>query len=215
MVEGNSGTQTPATKKQSEVVKMSDGREVTFAGTWEKGQKIQKDAIVNGKSWSELTPEEKAKAHVSHAAIRVDFRNGTTRTYPLNPALALQYAVHGALQKYGDELAGEDAPDLDDWAATTDRLHERLTAGDWSKARVGGGMAGTSVLVQALSKFTGRTEDEVKAYIKDWTPQQKQALRQDPEIKPYVDEIEKERAAKASANVDTGALKTALRGLAA
>lgn len=203
-------TAAPAPKKERvvEKVKMDDGREVEFVGK----SKIQKDFLVHGKPFDELTAEEKGAAHIGKSAIRIDFRNGTSRTYPLNPALALQYAGHGALQKYGDELAGEDAPDLDDWAATTDRLHERLVAGEWTKARVGGGMAGTSVLLQALMRFTGRTSEEVRAHIKDWTPQQKQALRNDPDIKPIVDEIEKEKAAKA-AHVDTGALKTSLRAL--
>src|SRR6266404_6194155 len=206
------GQQTAAPKKAREVekVKMEDGREVEFVGK----SKIQKDFLIADKSWDELSSEEKATSPISQAAIRIDFRNGTTRQYPLNPALALQYAGHGALQKYGDELAGEDAPDLDDWAASTDRLHERLSAGEWTKARVGGGMAGTSVLIQALMEFTGRTSEEVRLHIKDWTPQQKQQLRMDPEIKPIVDKIEKEKAAKAT-NVDVGALKESLRGLAA
>lgn len=201
--------------KQSETVEMSDNRKVEFSGTWDKGQKIQKEVLVDGKPWGDLTDEEKAKAHIGSAAIRIDFRNGTTRLYPLNPALALQYAVHGALQKYGDELAGEQASDLDDWAATTDRLHERIMAGEWRRAREGGGMAGTSVLLQALMEFTGRTADEVRAHIKDWTPQQKIALRNDPELKPIVERIEAEKAAKVGAKIDTGALKASLRGLAA
>lgn len=218
MTEGNSGAQTAAKPpKQSEIVEMSDGRKVTFSGTWEKGQKIQKDVIRlhDKKSWSDLTDEEKKVLHVGQVGIRIDFRNGTTRTYPLNPELALQYAVHGGLQKYGDELAGEDAADLDDWAITTDRLHERLMAGDWRRAREGGGMAGTSVLLQALMEFTGRTAEEVRAHIKDWTPQQKIALRNDPDIKPFVEKIEAEKAAKIGAKVDTGALKAGLRSLAA
>ena len=202
----------PARKKaEVEVVEMTDGRKVSFSGK----SKVSKDFLVNGKPFDELTPEEQAKAHVGHSAVRFDFRNGTTRTYPLNTALALRFAGHGALQKYGDELAGEDAPDLDDWAATTDRLHERLSGGEWTKARVGGGMAGTSVLLQALMEFTGRTANEVREHIKDWTPQDKQAMRNDPDIKPIVERIEKEKAEKASKNVDTGALKASLKSLAA
>lgn len=203
----------PAAKKREiEKVKMADGRDVEFAGK----QRIQKEQLVkiNGewKAFDSLTPEELAQAHIGHTAIRIDFRNGTTRQYPLNPALALRFALHGASQKYGDQLAGEDAPDLDDWALSTDKLHEQLTTGEWAKARVGGGMGGTSVLLQALIRFTGRTAEEVREHIKDWTPQQKQALRNDPDIKPIVEEIEREKAAKAG-HVDTSALKTSLKAL--
>jgi len=204
-------TPTPkaAPVRQVEKVSMEDGREVEFVGK----ARFYKDVLVKGKPIEDLSSDEIASATLADISVRLDFRNGTSRTYPLNPALGLHYAGHGAKQKYGDELAGEDAPDLDDWAATTDRLHERLTGGEWTKARVGGGMAGTSVLLQALMQFTGRTAAEVKDHIKDWTPEQKRQLRNDPEIKPLVDAIEAAKASKSS--VDTGALKASLRGLAA
>lgn len=210
--EGNgAATPAPAGKKarQVEKVKMEDGREVEFVGK----ANFYKDVLVKGKPIEECTPEELASATPSDVAIRMDFRNGTTRTYPVNPALTLYYVGHGGKQKYGDELSGEDAPDLDDWAATTDRLHERLMGGDWTKTRVGGGLAGMTILVQALMEFTGRSAQEVREHIKDWTKDQRDQLKLDPEIKPIVDRIEKEKAAKA-AHVDTGALKASLRALA-
>lgn len=200
----------PKSKREVEEVLMSDGRKVEFVGK----AKVLKTGLIGDRPVEELSSDELKNAHIGHAAIRMDFRNGTTRTYPLNHEIALRYALHGALQKYGDQLAGEDAPDLDDWAASTDSLHEQLKNGDWSKARVGGSMAGTSVLIQALVEYTGRTLDEVKAHIADWTPQQKQQLRIDPEIKAIVDRIEQEKAAKAT-KVDVGALKASLKGLAA
>lgn len=207
----------PAKKKtEVETVKMTDGRTVDFPGK----TKILKDALVGlsdgtFKPIDELSEEELASAHVGALHIRMDFRNGATRLYPINPKLGLRFAAHGGLQKYGDQLAGEDAPDLDDWAASTDALHEQLHKNaEWSKARVGGGMAGTSVLLQALMEFSGRSQDEVKAFTKDWTPQMRQAMRNDPDLKPIIDRIEKEKAAVATAKVDTGSLKAGLMGLA-
>lgn len=219
---GATAPAAPAAKKVREVetVDMTDGRKVEFVG---KG-KMLKEAIVlqpdgTSRPIDELSLEELAAVHIKDVAIRLDFRNGATRTYPLNPAIGLRYAGHGALQKYGDQLAGgvknedgSESNDLDDWAYEVDQLHAQLTKGEWSKARVGGGGGGISILIQALMRFTGRTAEEVKAHIADWTPAQKQQLRLDPEIKPIVDEIEKEKAAKAS-HVDTGALKAGLRGL--
>ena len=213
---GNGAQVAPKKERVVEKVTMTDGREVEFSGAAgaPKAQRIKKDFLVSGKSIDDCSAEELQTAPLKDCGLRIDFRNGTTRYYPVNPALGIRYVGHGESQKYGDELAGEDAPDLDDWAATTDRLHERVMAGEWTQARIGGGMAGTSVLMLALIEFTGRTADEVRNHIKDWTPQQKQALRNDADIKPIVDRIEKEKAAKIT-NVDTGALKASLRGLAA
>lgn len=215
--EAGNGAQAPAAKPQRvvEKVKMDDGREVEFVGK----ANFYKDVLVDGKPIEDYSTEELANRSISDLSVRLDFRNGTTRTYPLNPALALRYAGHGAKQKYGDELAGgvgekkDEEPNLDDWAEATDALHERIMAGDWTKARVGGGMAGTSILIQALMEFTGRTAQEVREHIKDWTPDQKRQLKADPEIKPIVDRIEAAKASKSK--VDTSALKASLKGLAA
>src|SRR5271154_1095818 len=94
-----------ATKIASTVEKvaMEDGREVEFAGK----RKVLKDAIIDN-------------VHGT-VAVRFDLRNGVTRTYPLRPDMILQFAGHGAEQKYGDELAGEEG-DLDDFVLVLDRL---------------------------------------------------------------------------------------------
>jgi hypothetical protein len=219
------GTDGKAAKKVREAVNvaMNDGRTVEFVGK----QLMLKEALVHGQKedgteiWipiDEVSLEDLSKVHIKDVAIRLDFRNGATRTYPLNPHLGLRYAGHGGLQKYGDQLAGgvknEDgtvSTDLDDWAYATDELHEQLMKGEWSKTRVGGG-GGISILIQALMRFTQRTLEEVKEHIKDWTPAQKQQLAVDPEIKPIIDAIQLEKAAKAS-HVDVSALKSGLRGL--
>lgn len=208
-----------AKTREVQVVDTTDGRKVEFVGK----AKVYKDSLLRlpdgtYKLLDEATNEELAAASPSDVALRMDFRHGGTRTYHANPALALKMIAHGMSQKYGDELAGgvkkengEVSEDLDDWMFETDSLHDQITKGEWSRARGGGG-GGISVLIQALMEFTGRTSDEVRAHIKDWTPAQKQQLRIDPEIKPYVDRIEAEKA-KNAAHVDTGALKDSLRSL--
>lgn len=212
---------TPKKTREVELVTMSDGRSVEFVGK----AKMLKAAIVTApdgstKEIDEIPPEELAQANIGQIGIRLDFRNGSTRTYPLNPAIGLRYAGHGGLQKYGDSLAGgvknddgTESQDLEDWALVTDGLHDQLMKGEWSKARTGTGGGGISTLLQALVRFTGRTIDEVKAHIADWTPQQKQQLRLDPEIKPIIDQIEQEKAAKNGTKVDVSALKSSLRSL--
>lgn len=206
--------------RQAETVEMTDGRKVEFVGK----QVMLKTGLVQVgdslKDIDELTPEELVSVEPSHLHVRFDFRNGTTRLYPLNPTLAARFAVHGALQKYGDNLAGgvkkgdgTQSDDLDDWATETDLLHDQLKTGDWSKQRQGGG-GGSSILIQALMEFTGRTSEEVRNHIKDWGTAEKTALRQDEDIKPIIERIEAEKASKGK-KVDTGALKAGLKGLAA
>ena len=203
-----------------EKVTMSDGRVVSFLGAQgdKKAQRFSKDALirVNGdyKLFDDASPEELAKATPGDIAFRFDFYNGTTRTYPVNPALGLFYVKHGGLQKYGDELAGEKAEDLDDWAMTTDELDARVQAGDWTKTRVGGDLAGKSILVKALMAYTGRSAQEMQEHIKGWDKNARDQLSADPDIKVHIDRIRQEMADRGP-KVDVAGLKAGLKKLAA
>src|SRR3990167_3956882 len=68
-----------------EVVKMSDGREVSFAG---KRKAIKSSDFVNGE-----------------VQVRIDFRNGESKLYSIPKALTEKAACHGGEQKYGDSYA--------------------------------------------------------------------------------------------------------------
>jgi len=197
--------EAPATPSNEEVVLMEDGRKVTFVGK----RQVLKESLVDGEAYDGTAPIDPTSQNL---AIRMDFRNGTTRTYPMNVNLLGNFALHGELQKYGDELAGgvklEDgtqSQDLDDWAATTDRLHERLSEGKWSIGRTGDSMGGTSVLLKALIEASGKSIEELRAWLKGKSQKEKTALRNAPKIKPIVERLESEKASKATA-VDTDAL---------
>ena len=182
-------TATTAAKAKAETVittvTMDDGRVVEFAGK----RRLQKEALVE---------DGKVK-------IRLDFVNGETRIFTIPDAMLQKFAAHGAEQKLGDEVAG--LKDIDDAILAIDNLMERLTAGEWNVKRDGDGLAGTSVLVKALVESTGQDVAKVKAFLKDKTQAQKVALRNNPKIKPIVERIEAEKAAKsAGGNVDTDAL---------
>ena len=123
-------------------------------------------------------------------------------------ALAV-FAAHGIEQKYGDELAGFEG-DIDDMVLEIDGLDERIQKGEWSAKREGTGMAGTSVLIRALVEYSSskgdpRTVEQVQAFLKPMKPAEKTALRGSPALKPIIDRLEAEKAAKA-AKVDTEAL---------
>jgi hypothetical protein len=185
-----------AKKTEVETVEMADGRKVDFPG---KRKMLKESFIDDG----------------GNIAVRIDFRNGATRTFPLHASLVTKFAAHGAEQKYGDETAGLD--DVDDMLMAVDKLHSRLNPSDgtepaWTMEREGSGMAGTSVLARALSEAKGTPIEKVREFLSKKTQAEKIALRNNPLIKPIVERIEAEKAAK-TAKVDTNAMLSELDGL--
>lgn len=174
---------TPKAKTEVETISMKDGRLVDFAGK----RKLLKSSFVEGDALK----------------VRLDFRNGETRTFTLPPALVSQFALHGAEQKLGDQIAGLDA--IDDAVIAMDELIDQLYEGIWAQKRESSGFAGTSVLLRALAEVTGKSADELKAWLKNKTQAEKTALRNSPRVKPVVERLEAEKASKGS-GVNTDAL---------
>lgn len=194
---GESNTEAAAGKKaKPEVikVKMSDDREVSFAGK----KRMLKTSLVPG-----------VDGYEGPLGVRFDFRNGDHFTFHIPHSLIPKFAAHGAEQKLGDQGAGYKENELDDMILDIKDLAERLGSGDldsWSKEREGGGgFAGTSILIRALSEFKNQPTEQVRAWLKDKTPDQKKAMRADKRLQPIVRRLEDEDAAKAS-HVDTDAL---------
>lgn len=186
-VQGGSG-KSASPKAESETVTMSDQRVVEFVG---KRKLLKESVLVEG----ELP------------AVRLDFRNGETRLFTISAALLARFAAHGAEQKLGDETAGVD--DIDDMVLGVDELIERLNQGEWSTRREGSGMAGTSILLKALVEHSGKSIEDVKAFLKKLSQKDKLALRNTAKLKPIIDRLESEKASKV-ANVDTDALLAGL-----
>jgi len=173
-----------------ELITMTDGRKVEFAGK----RKLLKD--------STITADGKVQ-------IRLDFRNGETRTYTVPDNLMLKHAAHGAEQKLGDEIAG--VADIDDAVLAIDELIDRLYNGEWNEKREANGMAGTSVLLKALCELYNKSPEDIKKFLSDKTQAMKIALRNSSKVKPIVERLEAEKAAK-KGNVDTDALLAGLEG---
>ena len=164
-----------ATKSKTEytAVTMTDGRVVQFAGK----RKVLKETIVD-KSKIEVAD---GVVQFSEGAIslRMDFRNGETRTLPLPVSLLADFAGHGAEQKFGDELASSasDPMSEDDMVLAIDDLYTTIAKGEWSRTREGGGggVAGASIVLRAIMEINnvGRPENgkpvldiaAVKTYI--------------------------------------------------
>lgn len=175
---------------QIETVTMTDGRIVDFAGK----RKLLKE--------SSVTAEGKVQ-------VRLDFRNGETRLFTIPDSLQSKFAAHGAEQKLGDEIAGLE--DVGDCVLAVDELIDRLYNGEWGVKREANGMAGTSTLLKALVEHTGKTVEQIKTFLAGKSQAEKVALRNNPKIKPIVQRIEDEKAAKKT-NVDTDALLGELAG---
>jgi hypothetical protein len=136
-----------ASKKAETVVtkvKMTDGREINFAGK----RKMQKEVVI-------------ADGKVS---VRFDFLNGETRTFHIPSTLMHQLAGHGASQKIGDEAAGES--DVDDIVVAVDDIISRLNKGEWTATRAAGdGFSGASIVIRAIGEVTGKSAEDVKAFL--------------------------------------------------
>lgn len=177
-------TEVQAKRKPTEIltVTMDDGRVVEFAGKAKlKKETFEKDGDIT---------------------LRLDFRNGETRTVTLHNKLLFKAAAHGISQKFGDEIAGIES--VEDCVIAIDELHTRMDAGEWAQARKAGTGNGASLLVKALVAVTGRTQEEVKAVLANKTAAEKNALRDSPKVAAAIQKIQAEKA-KAS-GIDTEAL---------
>ena len=173
-----------------EVVKMEDGREVSFAGK----RKALKSSFFEG----------------GEVKVRIDFRNGESRVWTVPGGLVEKAACHGGEQKYGDSYASLE--DVEDMITACEKVQSNLLKGDWSSRVEGSGIAGTSVLLRALMEYTGKVRDDVKAFLEGKTQADKLALRNSTRankagvsMKAIVERLEAEKIAKGT-KVDTEAL---------
>jgi len=147
------------------LVKMEDGREVQFAGK----RKVNKETLIN----EALIEIDEASGLVQMqrgaVSVRMDFRNGATRTFGVPLALMARFMGHGAEQKYGDELATTADKPLseEDMVIAVEDLDSEIQKGAWGKGRAagGGGVSGASVVIQAIMEATGKDLTTVKAYL--------------------------------------------------
>lgn len=145
MNDTTSAVETKAKKTEYTSVAMTDGRIVEFAGK----RKMLKSS---------------GKGPDGNLYVRLDFVNGETRTYLIPSEDIEKYACHGAEQKYGDETAGES--DVDDMIACVDALATRLQNHEWTvKREAGDGFSGAGVVIKAMCKVTGKSVDEIRAYL--------------------------------------------------
>jgi hypothetical protein len=163
MVEEVVTAEKAKSKTEYTTVTMTDGREVSFAGK----RKVNKETLVDESLI--LIEGDVMQIQAGALKIRMDFRNGETRTMPLPLALMAKFAGHGAEQKFGDELATTADKPLteDDMILAIDDLNAQVQAGRWGAGRAtgGGGVSGASVVVQAIMEAAGKDQATVKAFL--------------------------------------------------
>lgn len=183
------GTGTAKTAELN-IVRMTDGRDVEFTGK----RKLLKTPLLNEKG----------------VGVRLDFVNGQTRDFYIPATMLEKFAVHGAEQKLGDEIAGVE--DIDDCTLAIDDLIDRLYNNEWAAKREANALAGASILAKALVQVFGKTLDEVRAFLKDKSQAEKVALRNNSKVKPIVDDLEAAKNAKKKPGkaIDTDSLLDSL-----
>lgn len=166
-------------------VTMEDGRVVNF----NKKQKLVKTSTI-GEDGS--------------ITIGLDFNNGAVRSFTVPESLIARFAAHGAEQKLGDAIAGE--ANMDDAVISVDDLIARLSAGEWNITRAAGSFTGTSILIQALVEVSGKSVEDIKAFLANKTQADKLALRRSDKLRPTIERLEAEKAKNSKSAVDTDSL---------
>lgn len=163
------------TEKVVQTITMDDGRVVEFAGT----RRMQKTGTIHSDG---------------RVTVRMDFVNGETRSYNVIPELFSKFALHGAEQKLGDEIAGVD--DVEDAIEAVDALIIRLEKGEWNvKRATGQGLAGASILVRALVELSGKPVSAIREQLASMTMEQKMALRKNAKLAPIIQVLEAKKNA--------------------
>jgi len=166
-----------------QTVTMDDGRVVEFAGK----KRMKKETTISA---------------TGEIHTRLDFVNGEVRSYKVTPEMLPRFAAHGVEQKLGDEIAGVD--DIADAVEAIDELLIRLEKGEWTAERAAGtggqgkgnSLSGASILVRALVEMTGKDVRSIREALMDKTPAEKAALRRNPRLRPIIERLESEKAAK-------------------
>lgn len=160
---------------------------------------------------AKMLKSSKIDADTGEVITRLDFINGETRYLNIPKDLILRFAAHGAEQKLGDEIAG--VKDVEDAIIAIDELLDRLEKGEWNIKREAGGMSGASVLMKALIELTGKSKDDMKAFLSGKSHAEKTALRNNARLKPIIERLEAEKAERTKGKapaIDTDALLAGL-----
>lgn len=134
----------PRTKTEYRDVTMADGTVVKFPSK----RSILRDILRDG----------------NDVVMVVNAVNGEQRWYTANPKMYFDYVSQGMLDKFGQEIDGKLS--VDDQLAQLDALHNRINVEcEWSKPSEADSFSGTHIVVRAMGNVTGKSKEEIVAYI--------------------------------------------------
>lgn len=148
-------------------VTMLDGRTVQFGAR----MKRRTEVLENGR------------------AVRFDFPNGVSLTFEpgkCDEATQELLKAHGSSQKIGDECADLDS--VEECITAVKAMIDRLYGGTGFERIAGGGFI-DSTLIQALVNL-GADREEATALVKEASAAERAAMRQVPDIKAQIDQID-------------------------
>jgi len=105
------------------------------------------------------------------------------------PGIMAALAAHGQKQKEKDGTGN--APTAKAAMEIIRRVHGQLSQGLFNAT--GGGFSIDLILVAALVEYSGKTDAEVREFVKQSTKTERDAMRLDPEIEPIVRRLEQQR----------------------
>lgn len=135
--------------------------------------------------------------------------------------IVLDEAVtHGLKQKLVDAAAIPCNPDTgrpataEEKYAAVKRVYDRLMSGSWNMAAGEGGTGSGGLLYRALCKlYDGKkTPAEIRTYVEGLDKKQQAALRDNPKIKPIIDELREKDDAAGASGIDSDELLAGLDG---
>lgn len=137
--------------------------------------------------------------------LTINFANGQVievDVSKLTPEIQKQAMLHGLKQKLVDAAAiardtsnGQKATITEKYNAVKE-VADRLTGADptWNKVREAGASGGgsTSLLARALVKVSGKSREEIDAYLDTKTKEEKAALKVSAKIAPVIAQLQAE-----------------------
>lgn len=206
---------TAASKKKTEYEKvtMTDGRVVEFP----KARKLSKQSFITGEDNHSGPPMvrldfangETRSVEIPGGELLKQWLDSLDPNKEDEVKLIarikhfMKAATHGYEQKLGDEMAysatkkDEPEPTLEDKIEWVDELISRLQSLEWTVAREGGGgLAGAGFLLAALVELSGKTKDEIRAFLKPLSKDERAALKRASPVKEKIAELEDAAAKK-------------------
>ena len=162
-------------------------------------------------------------AEINGTQLSLTFASGDSLVIDstkLAPAIIAQAIMHGLKQKLIDAAAISRDPEtgrtatIDDKYRAVRAVYDRIThpdAPEWNKTRAGeGGGNKGGLLLRAMMRLTGKSREDVMAFLEDKSKEEIAALRKNPRVTEIMDQLRAESAK--TDGIDSDALLDGLMG---